>query len=483
MGEERGSCPGCRERDARITALEKQVADLLAEVRDVKSRLKLNSSKSSRPPSSDIVTQPRPKPESSGRKPGGQPGHEAHNRPLLPPDRVDSTVVVLPQQCGRCSRPLVPPAGAPEDLPQRHQVVDIPAAPAFVTEWRLHALVCGDCGATTRAELPPGVPEGCAGARFQAILALLTGRFRLSRREAGEVAETIFGEKAAVSDGAIVDMEKRTSAALKPAYDQALEAVRKDGVVNADETGWRFKGKKAWLWIAATALIAVFRIDKNRSKAAWQRFLGGFAGILCTDRYAAYADHALHLRQVCWAHLKRDIQALVDAGATAVDAGRCGLRFVTRLFAVWRDFKAHKIDRAGLRMKAFDIKADFGRWRARAAKCADRRASSLARQLDRVKPALFTFLEHEGVEPTNNRAERGLRPAVLWRKGSFGTNSEDGNRFVERMLTAAQTLRLQGRSVLDFVEQTIRAHAIGHATPSLLPAVQSPAENPLAVTA
>ena len=452
-------------------------------MRRLEARLKQNSSNSSRPPSSDIVTQPKPRLESSGRKPGGQPGHEPHNRPLLPPDKVDVTEVVFPDRCGGCSRPLARPEGIPADVPQRHQVVEIPAEPAFVTEWRLHTLECEDCGETTRAELPPEVPAGCAGPRLQATLAVLTGRFRLSRREAGEVAETIFGEKAAVSDGAIVEMEKRTSKALKPAYDEALETVRKDEVVNADETSWPFKGKKAWLWVAATALIAVFRIDKNRSKAAWQRFLGGFAGILCTDRYAAYADHALELRQVCWAHLKRDIQALVDAGAAAVDVGHSGLRFVTRLFSVWRDFKAHKIDRAGLRMKAFDIKADFGRWRAGAAKCSDPRASSLARQLERMKPALFTFLDREGVEPTNNRAERTIRPAVLWRKGSFGTNSEDGNRFVERMLTAAQTLRLQGRSVLDFVEQTIRAHALGHATPSLLPAVQSPAVNPLAATA
>jgi len=452
-------------------------------MRRLEARLRQNSSNSSRPPSSDIVTQPKPKPESSGRKPGGQPGHEPHNRPLLPPDKVDLTVVVLPQTCGRCSRSLSPPGGTPMDLPQRHQVVEIPSAPAVVTEWRLHALVCDDCGATTRAELPPGVPQGCAGARFQAILALLTGRFRLSRREAGELAETIFGEKAAVSDGVIVEMEKRTSEALKPAYDKTLEAAREAEVVNADETSWRIKSKKAWLWVAATALIAVFRIDKNRSKAAWQRFLGGFAGILCTDRYAAYADHALHLRQLCWSHLKRDIQALVDAGAASADVGRRGLRFVTRLFAVWRDFKAHKIDRAGLRMKAFDIKADFGRWRADAAKCADRRARSLAHQLGRMKPALFTFLEQEGVEPTNNHAERRVRPAVLWRKGSFGSQSEEGNRFVERMLTTVQSLRLQGRSVLDFIEETIRAHRLGHATPSLLPLVESPASLPVAASA
>ncbi|NUN49128.1 MAG: transposase [Candidatus Brocadiae bacterium] len=220
-----------------------------------------------------------------------------------------------------------------------------------------------------------------------------------------------------------------------------------------------------------------------RLLTAWERFLGGFAGILCTDRYAAYADHALHLRQLCWAHLKRDIQAFVDAGNAAKDVGRLGIAFVARLFSVWRDFKTHKIDRAGLRMKAFNIKADFGRWRAGAARCSDRRANSLARQLERVKPALFTFLEREGVEPTNNSAERTIRPAVLWRKGSFGTQTEEGNRFVERMLTTAQTLRLQGRSVLDFVEQTIRAHALGHATPSLLPAVQSSGTPSLAATA
>lgn len=490
MGEERGSCPGCRERDARIEALEardreraKQIADLLEEVRQLKARLGRNSSNSSRPPSSDIVTSPKPKPEPSGRKPGGQPGHEAHNREPFPPDKVDCRTAVLPPRCRHCDHEF-PADVMPAGEPARHQVADLPRVVAFITEFLLHELICPKCGGRTRAELPPGVPAGCVGERLQAVLSVLTGRFRLSRREAGELLVAFFGEKAGIADGTIVELEKRTSEALKPACDEALETVRKAEVVNADETSWRFKGKKAWLWVAATAVIAVFRIDKNRSKAAWQRFLGGFAGILCTDRYAAYADHALHLRQVCWAHLKRDIQALADAGAAAADIGRLGLDFVSRLFGVWRDFKAGKTSRDHLRFKeAFDLKADFGRWRANAERSPDRRAASLARQLERVKPALFTFLDKEGVEPTNNRAERTLRPAVLWRKGSFGTNSEEGNRFVERMLTAVQTLRLQSRSVLDFVEETIHAHALGHAMPSLLPEVQSSIDQPFAATA
>lgn len=391
--------------------------------------------------------------------------------------------MVLPDRCGRCRRPLSPPAWGPTDFPQRHQVAEIPREPAFVTEWDLHTLICPDCGATTRAELPAGVPAGCAGPRLQAGLSILTGRYRLSRRETGELIATLFGEKAAIADGTVVELEKKTSEALKRAYDEALEAVRKAEVVNADETSWRIMSKKAWLWVAATAMVAVFRIDKNRSKAAWQRFLGGFSGILCTDRYAAYAGHALHLRQLCWAHLKRDIQALVDAGGAAVRVGDWGLRFVARLFGAWRDFKAHKMDRLHLCLKGLQIKADFGRWLAAAARSPDRRARSLAHELDRVWPALFTFFEHEGVEPTNNHAERRVRPAVLWRKGSFGTQSEDGNRFVERMLTTVQSLRLQGRPVLDFVEQTIRAHQLGQAKPSLLPLIQSPATLSVAATA
>lgn len=490
MGEERGSCPGCVERDARIAVLEacnRAQAALNVELEDrlrrLEARLKQNSSNSSRPPSSDIVTSPKPKVEPSGRRPGGQPGHEPHNRPLLPPDKVDATVVVLPEECGRCSRRLPTPAGTPTDLPQRHQVVEIPAAPAIVTEYRLHALVCPDCGATTRAGLPPGVPEGCAGSRFQAILALLTGRFRLSRREAGQLAETIFGEKAGVSDGTIVEMEKRTSEALAPAYDEALERVRTADSVNCDETSWRQKTKKVWLWVAATATLAVFRIDSRRSRAAFERFLGAFAGVLCTDRYSAYARHALHLRQICWAHLKRDLQALVDRGGDALATGRWGLRAVTRIFGVWRDFKAHKFDRLELGLKGLQLKADFGKMLTSAAQGADAKARSLARDLRKLWPALWTFLEVEGVEPTNNHAERRIRPAVLWRKGSFGTQSEEGNRFVERMLTTVQSLRLQSRPVLDFIEQTIRAHRLGHATPSLLPAVQSHASLPVAATA
>lgn len=482
MSEERGSCPRCTALEAEVAALKAQNAALEARMRDLEARLRRNSSNSSKPPSSDIITPPRQKPPPSGRRPGGQPGHEAHNREPFPPDKVDIRHAVLPANCRHCHHPFAADS-VPSGEPVRHQVADLPRIVAVIVEYLLHQVVCPGCGKRTRAELPPGVPAGCVSERMQAVMAVLTGRFRLSRREARELLVAFFGEKAEIADGTIVELEKRTSEALKPAYDEALETVRKAEVANADETGWRCKGKKVWLWAAAAALVAVFRIDKNRSREAWQRFLGGFAGILCTDRYAAYAGHALHLRQVCWAHLKRDIQALVDAGGGAADIGRRGLDFVRRLFGVWRDFKAGKKSRNDLRFKdAFDLKADFGRWRGAAANCPDRRARSLAGSLERVKPALFTFLEREGVEPTNNKAERILRPAVLWRKGSFGTQTEEGNRFVERMLTAVQTLRLQGRPVLDFIEQTIRAHALGHAMPSLLPTVQSSGD-PMAATA
>ncbi|MBI2921494.1 MAG: transposase [Planctomycetes bacterium] len=202
----------------------------------------------------------------------------------------------------------------------------MPEGYAFFTEYDMYALIRAGCGASRLTELLCGIPAGCAGAHLQAALRLLTGRHRLGRRYAGELIAARFGEKAASTDGTIVEFEWKTSEALKPAYEEALEAVRKAEETNVHETNCRIKGRKPWLGVAAAALIVVIRIDKDRSKAAWHQFLGGFSGILCTDRYEAYAGHALHLRQCCWSHLKRAIKALVDASAAAVGVDRWSVK-------------------------------------------------------------------------------------------------------------------------------------------------------------
>lgn len=460
------------ELEAQVAELTAQVAALMEEGRELKARVGQNSSNSSRPPSSDPPWAPPPKPPRapSGRKQGAQPGHPGRSRDLLPPEKVDKVVAVLPKRCKGCAAGLpAAPEGTELEAPARHQVVEIPKAVAYVTEYQLFALPCPACGEVTRAELPGDVPSGCVGARLQAAASTLTGRYRLSRREAGEALGVLFGEKAEVSVGTIVELERQTSDALATPYEEAVAAVRRAEVAYADETGWWVRAKRAWLWIAVTVSVAVFRVDPKRSRDAFKRLLGAFAGILVTDRWSAYAHHALELRQICWAHLKRDFQKLVDRGGEAAKIGNWGLSEVARLFACWKDFQAGVLDRPGLGRRLLPVKARLGRLLRRGAASGDRKARALARELQKLWPALWTFARAEGVEPTNNRAERGIRPAVLWRKGSFGTASDEGNRFVERMLTTVQTMRLQGRPVLDYLEQAIWARRLGKPPPSLLP--------------
>lgn len=453
-------------------ALREQVAALLKRVSDLEARLGQNSSNTGLPPSSDPPWNPAPKKrrKGAGRKPGGQPGHPGTSRKLFPPEEVDQTVVVFPDQCKGCGSKLQPLAGGKGiKAPVRHQVCEIPRTVAYVIEYLLHTLACPGCGKATRAQLPEGVPAGCAGPRLQAVATILRGRFRLSCREAVEALVTFFGEKAEISLGTLVDLEGQTSGALARPHEEALQAVREAEVVHADETGWKLAGKKAWLWVAATPFLAAFRIDPKRSGEAFKRLLGAFGGILTSDRWPAYSSHPVSLRQICWAHLKRDFQKIVDRDGAGAAIGEWGLREIARIFALWRDFRAGLLDRRDLRRALVPIRARVGRLLRRGANSEEKKTARFCRRVLKLWPALWTFARVEGVDPTNNHAERCLRPAVLWRKGSFGTQSESGNRFVERLLTTAQSLRLQGRLVLDFVETAIRAKMVGGPAPSLLP--------------
>jgi transposase len=452
---------------AENATLKKRLAVLEALVRDLRSRLKVNSTNSSMPPSSDKPWAVKPKKAPTGRRPGGQPGHPGKTRTPYRPDEVDHLVPLVPSRCGKCKHRF-----RTEDMlgdPLRHQVVEAPPVVAEVWEYLLHQALCPDCGEMTWAELPEGVPTGLIGPRLQAIYALLTGRGRLSRREAPEIVGSILGEKAVVSPGTVSAMERQTSEALKAAFDEALEAVRRSPVVNADETGWMEGRKRAWLWCAVTDALKVFRIDRNRSKDAFERLLGAFAGILGTDRWSAYRGLTPEQRQLCWAHLLRNFFGIEERGGEGATVGTEGLKVIDAIMHQWYRFKEGAITRRGLRRLLAPVRARFKRLLKRGLKNADRKARALCRDVLKWEASLWTFSKVPGVDPTNNISERSLRKAVLWRKNSYGSMSAEGSRYVERMLTVTETLRAQGRSILDFLEASIRAHLVGGAHPSLLP--------------
>jgi transposase len=465
---EQTPCPGCRERDARIARLEQQVAELLARISELEARLGQNASNSSIPPSANPPEAPPPvRKQPTGRKPGGQPGHTAHLRQRLPAQRVTATIHYRPPQCAACQHdlPQEPSAGDPEPL--WHQVVELPEFPVQVTEYQAHGRTCPDCGRITWAKIPDDIRAHSCGPRLTASLSFMSGVLHASKRGLEEYAETVLG--APIALGTVSNLEQEMSAALASAHVEAQQAVQQAEAKNVDETGWKRAGRKRWVWGAATALIACFVITPTRGAAGLAALLGvKIKGIVSSDRWSVYQQLKLGLRQLCWAHLKRDFQKLVDHGGAGKEYGELGLAAVQILFHEWHLFRGGG-SRAALQRELTPLREAMRSWLSQGAHCADAKAATLCGNLLAVEPALWTFLYQPGVEPTNNHIERLLRSLVLWRKNAFGCHSDEGCRFVERIMTVVQTLRLQKRPILEFLYQSVSAHRKGHLAPSLLP--------------
>ena len=448
-------CPGCETRDARIAALEARVVALERQLADALARLNQTSRTSHRPPSSDPPGTVRPPKPPTGRAPGGQPGPVKHDRPLAPPEDVSEFVVVKPPACGDCGAPL---RGA-DPMPVRHQVAELPEIHPTIIEYLLHALRCRDCGAVTRATVPTGVPRGAFGPRLVALVALLTGAYHVSKR--GVVALLADVLHLDLSLGAVAACEQQASAALASPAAEAHAYVQAQPAVGADETGWRERRRRAWLWVATTARVTAFRLAPWRSEAIARELLGSaFRGVLGSDRWAAYRWLPLRRRQLCWAHLTRDFAAMGEAPGRA---GRVGARLTAardRLFAWWGRFREGALTRRTLQTYLGRLRPEVGAALRAGMRSGHAKTAGMCREILKEEPALWTFARVPGVEPTNNASERALRPAVLWRKQSFGTHSAAGSRFVERVMTAVTTLRLQGRHVLGYLEARFPRHEV-----------------------
>ena len=454
---------------AENAALRVENGALHERIHELEARLGQTSANSSRPPSSDPPEAPaRPKAPPSGRKRGGQPGHRGAYRALLSVEQVDEVIVLVPEACRHCEHPFPASTGHRRGRVWRHQVVELLPLAVRVTEYQMVRRRCAQCGKRTRAELPAGVSRRPFGARLTAVIALLSGGYRLSRREVRQLLQDLWAVR--VSLGAVVRQEQVQSAALAPMVAEAQAAVQQAAVVNMDETGWREEQQRAWLWTVVTAELTVFRVDRHRGGAVVEALLGAnFAGVVGSDRWSAYSRFPAERRALCHAHLRRDFQALVDRGGEAESIGRWGLAEIERLVALWHRFRAGEFGREELRRRVIPLQARLGRLLHRGQESSDRKAVGLCRELRKWWPALWTFTRVEGVEPTNNVAERALRPAVLWRKGSFGADSEVGSRFAERLLTVAATCRQQGRSLLAVLVAAGEAALRGTVAPSLLP--------------
>lgn len=479
----RSPCPRCEnlqrevsdlerrnaELERRSAELERRVAEQDKVIAELSERLGLNSQNSSLSPSGDPPSAPpRRKKPRSGRKRGGQPGHEPARRELLPVDEVDEVVVYVPPECEHCHTPL-PVEASPEDPdPNRHQVTDLPEKVRTVTEHQEHARTCPCCGEVTRAKMPAEIARSSFGPRAVALVSFLVGVCHISRRSALETLRDVFGMD--ISLGTVSNLEAEVSEALEEPYVQAAEALQEAQIKNVDETGYKKAGLRCWLWTAATAVVAVFAVKASRSRAALHELLGEtIRGILITDRYSAYSHILNRLRQICWAHLKRDFRRAADRGGEAGKIGTAGLAIHREIFLRWEFFKNGIIDRPMLQKLLAPERQRLRELLEHGQTLDDQKTATFCSNLLDLEAALWTFAYEDGVEPTNNHAERVLRGGVLWRKRSFGADSERGCRFAERILTAVKTLRLQRRPVFAFLVDAVEARRSASAPPSLLP--------------
>jgi transposase len=438
---------------AIIDHYERRIADLEAEI----ARLKKTPRNSSLPPSSEHPHSkpPAERPKSKKQR-GGQPGHEKHERVLIPSEQCAQVVACKPDCCRRCGRKL----RGHDPVPLRHQVWDVPPIEPQVSEYQLHRLPC-PCGVTTCAQLPPGVPRGQAGPRLIALVALLMGCFRQSKRRVALFLEQVLNQPC--SPGWVVKLQNQATAALRPAYEELAAQLPDQERLGIDETPTKQGPDKGWLWTCVAATFTVFTIRTTRAATVLTELLGvAYGGVVNCDRAKMYYSQSR--LQWCWAHLKRDFQALVDSGdGVKKRLGQDLLRPTRKLFQLRARYRDGTLTRVGFERLMKPIREEIDALLLRGAFAG----IGMAEELWKHRDWLWTFVKVEGVEPTNNASERALRHAVIWRKLSFGTQSESGSRFVETLLTIVETCRQQSRPVFAFITHAVQAQLIGHPTPTL----------------
>jgi transposase len=448
---------------ALITKQKDQIRQLKQQLADTKAQLNTNSSNSSLPPSSDRFhgkRRPPAPPDHPRKKRGAQPGHPRNQRPLVRSDRVRQTILCLPTTCRRCGKPLT---GNDPD-PLRHQVAELPVIVPDVVEYQLHRLTCPCCHTSTCGTLPPFV-RGNFGPRLEATLALLAGRYRLGLHPVVKLAADLWGLD--ISSGMVSKLRQRTAEALELPWIEVALYVRTQNV-NIDETTWRESKKRAYLWAAVTPLVALFRIAKGRTAEIAQRMLGTqYGGVATCDRLKSY--WWIKRLQWCWAHLRRDFQAMIDRGNPGKAIGENLLGQSNALFHLWHQLGEGKLSRTQFRDAMKPVREAVRLVLQRGKRCRCSKTAGTCKELLGHEEWLWTFVDVEGVQPTNNEAERTERHGVLWRKTSGGTDSRQGSRFVERVLTVVDTCRRQGKRVLDYLSACIESWRHDQLPPSLVP--------------
>jgi len=461
-----------------LERLRQELQDSQKQVADLERQLGLrqqNSTTSSKPPSSDGLAgkqRARGRKTKSRRRPGGQPGHIGHWRGLAPAERVNAVIALRPERCRSCERKLK--GVAAQGPPRRHQVTELPHIEAHITEYQCQRVACPGCGEVTQAALPEEV-QGQFGPELTALIAYLTVVCRMPRRLMLELLSQVLGIP--LSLGSTQNAWQEVSGAVAESCTELEQDLPRQAVINSDETGYRTSGEKRWLWALVAPGFVFYKIALTRGAEVLVQLLGAvFAGILCSDRCPLYVKYHKGGAQFCWAHFKRNILGVMELGRTT-DAERfCrdALALHARLFRLWHrfgggpDVRHGPVTRRQLIDKSIPLEKKFFALAARYLDSGDKDVRNLATALFQHFERFFTFLHTEGVEPTNNAAERALRCAVQWRKTSFGSRSAEGEIAVARLLTVTRTCRIRNRLPLPFLAAAIRAHRNALPAPSLL---------------
>lgn len=453
---------------AQIALLTELLGVALARIAELEEKLRTNSSNSSKPPSSDppwAGTANGRLREPGGRHRGAQPGHKPHRQQLLPQDQVDKLYVCRPPEgcpCGGVVEPI------PGDV-QRRQVLDIPEPRAHVTEIALHAGRCTSCGLVHRGIEPKGAPPGLLGPRASAVASALLVTQKVSRRDVQSILKDGHGIRASL--GALSNGEKRTSNAVAEPVADVVAIAGAQPETNMDETGFgKTGGIRQWLWVAISSVATIFLVRGTRGADVVKEILGtDYTGTVVSDRWVGYAHLVATLRQLCWAHLLRDFVKIAERAEPAGTLGRELIAYGRAVFHEWHEFKDGKIDRATLQQRVSPLRAAILETLAAGAACEHQKTAKTCKNLVNASDALFTFIDRERIEPTNNAAERELRGGVMWRKRTHGADSERGCRFAERLLTVAATCRQYGVNVIDYLTDAIDASFRGAEAPPLIP--------------
>jgi transposase len=450
-------------RDARIAALE-------AELEKLRELVGRNSGNSNKPPSSDppgkgSKAKKRKKPK--GRRRGGQPGHGGSRRALLPAERMDAFEDYFPCSCAKCDAEL---PQVPDPDAKRYQHTELDRDGVFRTEHRRHRVMCPSCGHKTWAPYEADkIPRYPFGPGLMSAVVLLTGVYHLSRRRTVSLLWELLGVR--ISVGAVSRIEKRMSEAVKAAVDEAWEHARSAKIKHADGTSWLRAGVALSLWVVATTAVTVFKVlDDGQRETLRTKLFVKVCGVLVSDRATALKFWAMERRQICWAHLIRKFIAFSERDGPTGAFGKELLDFTGVIFAYWSDYRHGKFGRAQLRAFLAPVRPQFEALLERARAAGIRGISGSCADILEHREALWTFVDREGVEPTNNHAERELRAFVLWRKRSFGAQSTRGDQFAVRLMSVAHTARKQGRDVLAFLVDSCEAWLRNEAGPSLLAA-------------